>query len=217
MNQYWQKKNSSKLLLFFNGWGNDELPLKHIVSEDKDVLILSDYTNAEAFQLSIAESYEEVYVIAWSMGVMVANEILRKQNINICRSVAVNGSVNSVHNEIGIPEKIYLLTLNTLSEKSVHMFQRNMCVQKNAYQFYMENKPARSFESQKAELGYLYKFSEKCSVDNFIFTHAIIGTKDKIFPVDNLRKMWSDIFVKEMDAPHYLFAEIRTFEELLND
>jgi len=217
MNIYWHTKNNSKkLIVFFNGWGNDEMPFLHLTEKDRDVVILSDYTNVQDLPLlEFMDEYDDISVIAWSMGVMVANNVLVPYKEKIRKAIAINGSIKSVDNEIGIPNKIYMLTLRTLSEKSVLAFQKNMCRHKENFAFYLKNKPARTFESQKDELSYLYGYSELCNKENNVFTHAIIGTEDAIFPVDNLRIAWKDIPCKEVEKPHYMFAELNTFAEIL--
>lgn len=217
MDTYWHAKNNSdKLIVFFNGWGNDEKPFLHMSEYEYDVVILSDYTNVEEMATPVFfDCYTQIYVIAWSMGVMVANTIMLPYKHKIQKALAINGSVKSVDNAIGIPNKIYLLTLRTLSEKSVRAFQENMCKHPDYFEFYLKNKPERTFESQKDELSYLYGYSESCSMVNNIFTHALIATEDAIFPVVNLRQAWNTVPCTDVAEPHYLFAKSSTFSEVL--
>ena len=37
------QKNNNKLIIFFNGWGMDEFPVKHLASDDYDIIMFYKY------------------------------------------------------------------------------------------------------------------------------------------------------------------------------
>ena len=74
MQHFWlNKKENKKLIVFFNGWGMNETPVKHLDCEDFDILVLYDYRDLN-FDLSQFDfsSYAKKYLICWSMGVFVS-------------------------------------------------------------------------------------------------------------------------------------------------
>ena len=82
MKQYFIIKNNQKhLLLFFAGWGMDETPFLQIHPTDKDWMICYDYRSLE-FDADILQEYSEITLIAWSMGVWAASQIMN--NIHPC-------------------------------------------------------------------------------------------------------------------------------------
>ena len=78
MKQYFIIKNNQKhLLLFFAGWGMDETPFLQIHPTDKDWMICYDYRSLE-FDADILQEYSEITLIAWSMGVWAASQIMKQ-------------------------------------------------------------------------------------------------------------------------------------------
>ena len=41
------ENNNNKLIIFFNGWGMDEIIVSHLDKEDYDLLILYDYRDLD--------------------------------------------------------------------------------------------------------------------------------------------------------------------------
>ena len=78
MKQHFIIKNNQKhLLLFFAGWGMDETPFLQIRPTNKDWLICYDYRSLE-FDAIILQEYSEITLIAWSMGVWAASQIMKQ-------------------------------------------------------------------------------------------------------------------------------------------
>ena len=69
-----------KLILFFNGWAMTPVTVEHLsIPEGYDVLIFWDYRDDEAVELDFM-AYEEVRVVAWSMGVWAADRYLQSRH-----------------------------------------------------------------------------------------------------------------------------------------
>ena len=64
-------------MLFFAGWGMDETPFLQIHPTDKDWMICYDYRSLE-FDADILQEYSEITLIAWSMGVWAASQIMKQ-------------------------------------------------------------------------------------------------------------------------------------------
>lgn len=78
MKQHFIIKNNQKhLLLFFAGWGMDETPFLTIHPTDKDWMICYDYRSL-AFDTDLLETYSQITLIAWSMGVWAASQIMKQ-------------------------------------------------------------------------------------------------------------------------------------------
>ncbi|MCC8173923.1 MAG: DUF452 family protein, partial [Odoribacter sp.] len=72
----WLNKSSrGRVIIFFTGWGMDVNSVSHLKGE-YDVLVIYDYNDISVTNLPDLNSYKEIYVIAWSMGVWAAANIL---------------------------------------------------------------------------------------------------------------------------------------------
>ena len=103
MKQHFIIKNNQKhLLLFFAGWGMDETPFLQIRPTDKDWLICYDYRSLE-FDAIILQEYSEITLIAWSMGVWAASQIMKQYlSLPLSQSIAINGTLYPIHETKGI-------------------------------------------------------------------------------------------------------------------
>ena len=104
------KNNNQKLIVFFNGWGMDENVVKHLDTEDYDVLMFYDYNTLDSdFDFSLINNYRQKNIIAWSMGVMVAACLAPlldfSQGEETC--TAINGTLKPIDAEYCIHPKIY--------------------------------------------------------------------------------------------------------------
>lgn len=152
MKTFWlNKKNNSKLILFFAGWGMDENPFEHLTTADYDVLIVYDYSEL-SFKENLSQ-YDEITLIAWSMGVLTASLVC--QNLNIKSAIAVNGTQNPINAKFGINPKMYRLTLDNLTEATRDKFFQNMFLDEKEYENFQ--KPHRNLENQREELENLQK------------------------------------------------------------
>ena len=78
MKQHFIIKNNQKhLLLFFAGWGMDETPFLTIHPVDKDWMICYDYRSL-TFDVGLLETYSQITLIAWSMGVWAASQLIKQ-------------------------------------------------------------------------------------------------------------------------------------------
>ena len=117
MKQHFIIKNNQKhLLLFFAGWGMDETPFLTIHPTDKDWMICYDYRSLE-FDADILQEYSEITLIAWSMGVWAASQIMKQYlSLPLSQSIAINGTLYPIHETKGITPTIFEGTLQGLNE-----------------------------------------------------------------------------------------------------
>lgn len=214
MKTFWlKKKNNSKLILFFCGWGMDENPIKHLKSGDCDVLFVYDYSDSN-FDENIKD-YKDITLIAWSMGVFAASLICTEFNIQ--KSIAINGTQSPIDPYFGINPKVYQITLDNFSEIVRDKFFQNMFCSVDEYQNF--SKPMRELENQKDELAFLKELASKNQPLEFNFDCAMISNQDKIMPSKNQYRFWQTKKVKvvELNSGHYPFFEFDSIEEIINE
>ncbi len=172
-------KNNKKLVIFFNGWGVDEGVVSHLHPRNFDILMFYDYNTLETdFDFSVLEKYKQKYLIAWSMGVMIATLF----DINYTYKVAINGTLKPIDNEYGIPLRIYDLTLKNYNPRGAQKFLKSM-FNKN----YKLPEIQREYENQKSELAALKEYTSNF---DFKYDKVILSDDDKIIPTKNQSNYW---------------------------
>jgi len=189
----------------------DENSVKHLKTGDFDILVVYDYSDLN-FEADI-KNYAEITLIAWSMGVLTASIL----NLEVQKSIAINGTQKPVDAKFGINPKIYDLTLNNFSQSVKDKFFANMFFDENEYKKF--HKPLRTLENQRLELSVLKKSALKNKNCDFKFDCAIISNQDKIIPAKNQINFWQTKKVKvvELNSGHYPFFEFDSFKEILNE
>ena len=201
----YKDKGKEKLLLFFNGWGaSPELFARLEPDADRDYWAAYDYRGGFRMDEELS-AYKEVTVVAWSLGVFVATLALAGLRLPIVRAVAINGTLFPMHDTLGIPPKIFLGTLENLSEEGRKRFNRRMCGSREVLEAY-NRVPSRPLDEVRDELQSLaYMATTDCTCPP-LWTEAIISRDDRIFPPVNMRMYWQGKCpIREMEAPHYPF------------
>ena len=128
MKHYFIQQNYlPRLTLFFAGWGMDECPFMDYCSGNSDLLVCYDYRSLD-FDFTLLQGYQEIRLIAWSMGVWAASMVLQDMDLPICESVALNGTVTPVDDLKGISQQVFEGTLEGLNEVTLEKFIRRMCL-----------------------------------------------------------------------------------------
>ena len=212
------QNNSNRLLLFFAGWGMDDSPFRHIQSDTMDVVICYDYTDLN-WDSTLLHAYKEVHLVAWSMGVWVAEQLLHAYPF--ASTTAINGTACPIDDAFGIPSAIFAGTLDQFSDKKRMRFNRRMCGSKAQYQAFDQTPVQRSTTSLAIELAaiaQLVRGREAVSQTGF-WNKAIISEQDLIFPTANLTNYWLTcqgvVIEKLPDTPHYPFYKWTHWEELI--
>lgn len=211
------KNNSNKLIIFFNGWSLDENIIKHLTSSEFDVLMFNDYSDLEIAQeiLDKINSYAEVNVIAWSFGVWACGNVINHFK-NLKSAIAFNGTLMPIDNALGIPEKIFNLTLTHLSEENYVRFFKNMFVGVAD----LSKISTRAIENKKQELEQIKNLSaeKNCAQNAKFFNKVFISTNDKIISAKNQLGFWGETDAKiiKIESGHYIFDIFSTWDEILN-
>lgn len=193
--------NNGRLILIFAGWGSDMSLYKQIEMPGWDVMLCWDYNDFHCDETTIAQ-YHTIYLYAWSLGVFVAEHALK--NISPTLAVAVNGTLNPVSDDEGIPQAIYHGTMNALSEQSFRKFQMRMFENSAQYRQYADKLPINPIiEDLRHQLNLIAKTSP--TEGNIKWDYRFAGRNDRIFPLENQIRAWQGgNKTIETDSPHFI-------------
>ncbi|MDD3150058.1 MAG: DUF452 family protein [Candidatus Gastranaerophilales bacterium] len=220
MNYVWLHKNGkNELILFFNGWGMDENVVRHLNSNNYDVLTVYDYANLKNFDKikNIITDYQDITIIAWSMGVWAAAK-LADYLPELKTAIAINGTLKPIDDNFGIPSAIYQGTLDNLSEAIRDKFFRRMFIKKEEFNKFLLNSSNRNIDNQKEELTKLQGIvlAQQKELKN-IYNKVFIADKDKIIPTDNQKAFWADkADIIEIESGHYPFCNWQSWDEIIS-
>lgn len=205
------KQNNNKLIIFFTGWSFDYKPFEFLACDSYDVLMLYDYND---FDLPEIPTYNEYYLVSWSMGVYVAYQ-LRDKLPKFTKKIAINGTPFPVDNEFGIPEKTFILTLRHAKIGLQEKFYQNIFYNSQEFERYKSNPVERTIENREEELKKLYdkiKLTEK--IYEPYYNKAFVSSYDKIIPTKNQINFWQDK-AEIIDSGHFPYYNFKSWNEIL--
>ncbi len=220
----WLKhEGTDELLIFFNGWGMDERIGEHLLANslekgwNGDMLICYNYSVLQ-LDMDVIEQvkhYKHRRLIAWSFGVWAAQQIPLPP---IEQALAINGTLYPIDAEKGIRAEVFQATLSSWSEENRHRFNRRMCGSNEALALFTTIAPIRSANDQQQELERLQAslWTRKTGTGNWRYSHAILGERDLIFPLQSQKTAWQgtpQTIIANM--PHFPFLHFTTIQELL--
>lgn len=217
------KNNSNDLIVFFSGWGVDKNPFQHLRDSASDVIFMDIYhSDLDPFQWdSLLKRYEKITVVAWSMGVLMAVQWLKKLKVEVDEVYAINGTCMPVDEQYGIDPFWFERTLELLDQKVLDQFYKRMCRKKEILTQFLANKPDRTLDSLKEELRFLYHLSMNSKNDRMerstSFTKAVISTKDFVMPSKSQHAYWNHRGMEtiSLEAPHFIFAGFSCWSDLV--
>lgn len=216
--QFVIKENNKSVIIFFTGWSTTASLYKDFKTNCSDLLVIYNYNNLilESKIIDLISCYNDVYIIGWSLGVWAASCFFSNLNINIKRSIAINGTKFPIDDKRGINKQIYLNTIENLSEKNLRKFQMRMCNSKSSFEELLNMDLASDIDSLKNELIFIKNSIEKDLYNNcFHWSKVYIGTQDRIFLYKNQQNAWNDTEQVLIDNAHYdlnLFQKIILYE-----
>ena len=217
MEKHWLKhEGNPKLILFFNGWGMDAAAVEHLDASGYDLLMYNNYTGLNTMVENL-DSYHEVFVVAWSLGVWAASQVLSNNGIQINQSIAINGTLNPVDDYEGIPTAIFKGTLSGWAEKTRERFLMRMVGGAKEYLANQTKFGSRSIVDQKSELDSIFNQVQIKVESSFAFDKVLVGNQDAIFLPDNQRKSWQGkAELYSLDIPHFPFAHFTSWEQIIS-
>lgn len=199
------KGQSSRVILFFNGWGMTKKSIAHLTKEnaagkDFDVLHICNYQEPNLPQFDFS-SYASIFLIAWSMGVYMSTQI----DVPVTQKIAFCGTGNPIDLKEGIAPKVYQLTIKSFSEKTLPVFSEKIG-------FDMDS--ARSAKELQQELIAIQRYDFP---KNSTFDCAFIADNDTIFPPQAQERYWRKNAKKiiHLQTKHYPFRFFSSFQDIL--
>ncbi len=209
------KENNSKCILFFNGWGTDENAVSHIKPGNFDICMFSDYTNSE-INTEDFKAYKTVYLVAWSLGVYMASNILNGADLEFDKAIALNGTQKPVDEDMGIHPLIFNATLKTWNEKNRTKFNMRMLGGRKQYSELITRVGTRDIENQKKELSYIQKEVLSNAKAELHYDCVLIGRNDLIFTPTNQLNYWNEkSCIVERKIPHYPFEIFESWTQII--
>lgn len=205
MNYRFVNRNGNRrLLVIFAGWAMDQTPFCHVCRPGYDTLVIWDYRDL-SIDWSIVASYEEIVLIAWSMGVYAASMTIHSIDHLITAKIAVNGTLSPVSDLYGIPQAIFEGTAETLDDRNLRKFFRRMCGDRATTDRFMLSAPQRPVCELVDELRAIYPEPWFANPKVTTWDRAVIGRNDAIFPACNQQRAWSgNAAITVVDRPHYI-------------
>lgn len=201
-----------RLIVIFAGWAMDATPFRGLRRRGYDIAVVWDYTSPEV-DWSFAEPYAEICIVAWSLGVSVADPatgVTAALNNRVTLRLAVNGTLRPIHDSLGIPEAIFRGTATNLCERSLAKFYLRTAGSLRT-QFFLAP-PQRTIQSVQAELEVFLSGTTYAQASTAkAWSRAVVSMKDAIFPPRNQLRAWDDVPTDVIDAPH--FAD---FQHIIN-
>ncbi|ATD66033.1 DUF452 family protein [Neisseria weixii] len=195
--------NADTLLVYFAGWGTPD-SVAEAMAPAADVLLCSDYRDTVLnFDFS---RYRRIGVLAWSMGVWVAERAM--QGVKVDWAAAVNGTGFPYDDQFGIPCAVFDQTLARFDERNRAKFEQRMCADADSLAHYRRLDGHRSQQSLHDELSFLHQAVQADHhTDLLIWHEAWIGARDRIIPAANQSAYWqSRCPVIEFDGGHYPYT-----------
>jgi hypothetical protein len=213
MNHSYFGNHKKQLIIFFSGWGMEDIACRDLDLSEYDLLCLYDYRSLElpAEAIKIISGYDKKHLICWSMGILAAEQVHSSLK-NLVSRIALCGSPFAISNDHGIPPRIFNKTFQKFSAEFMTGFLTNMGLKTDSLN---ELNFQDSLEVKKDELQILSSYQPVSNID---FDLAVIASQDRVFPYDNLLNYWQKTNTKTitLECGHYLFALFHSWQEIMD-
>lgn len=214
MPQQASPKENQRTILFFSGFSGEKGVFEHLRLGGCEVVFVSDY-RANDLDLSFLDSREEITLIAWSMGVAMANRFLNQSRLNhplsqsrlkIAKKIAINGTIYGIDKTCGIPPFAFKKTIEGLD---LQAFKKST---------YGESEPRTTLsqETLVCELNNLYTTLTTTPATPELWDCALVSLEDRIFPARYQLRGWEGHAKRiiHTHAPHFAFGEFESWGDL---
>lgn len=180
-----------RMILFFAGWGMDASVCASLSKPGYDIMLVYDY-RTDDFDISLLDGYDEICVLAWSLGVWHAHRFMTEHpGLPFTRAIAVNGTLNPVNDSYGIPERIYDLTSRLPDSNALQKFFRRICGGQSQMQQLMPRLPQRGVDELRDELlAVRRRIPVEAPSETSLWDEIYLSDSDLIFPFDNMMRAW---------------------------
>ncbi|WP_373742144.1 DUF452 family protein [Neisseria sp.] len=178
------------LLVYFAGWGTPFSAVGHLRPPENASLLLCGSYRSLKLDFDFG-AYREIRMVAWSMGVWVAERAM--QGVPLVSATAVNGTPMPKHDRFGIPAAVFEATLEHLDDAGRLKFEQRMCGGKAGWERYRALDGHRTLPEIRDELAFLNDAVSQDERSGLIrWTHAFTGSRDRIFSAENQTAYWQN-------------------------
>ena len=218
-------QEASQLIVFFTGWAMNSDAVAHLAfPENTHILHMEDYRTPYLTLPIDLTRYSKITYIAWSMGVWGAERAVAKGVLPQPKeAIALAGTPFPYHDEWGIPKLWFEKTLSELTPDNRQRFFRRMAGGKRLSSLFAALEQ-RDLEEIRTELDTVLRYEQThrplCDSLTLHWTHAVIPSKDRIFPAQNLLSVWQACSTPTTvlaDADHYIFDKYYSWQQLLDE
>lgn len=195
------KNGAKRLILIYAGWAMDDKPFAGLERPGYDIAVIWDYRDF-TLDWGFVNSYREVCVVAWSLGVYAASLTFTAYEHLLTRRIAVNGTEFPVDSMLGIPPSVFNGTRQNIDERNLRKFYRRVCGSASLFSKFAESIPDRAIEELSDELDVFLDNFMLASGRKMRWDFALISSDDAIFPPVNQWRAWKGIPLRMTDGPH---------------
>lgn len=214
--------HNRRLILIFAGWGIDPSLFRSLEKKGYDIAVVWSYDSGNQSQIleDAIRDYDEICLIAWSFGVLMAERIysaLPALQKKTTLRLAVAGTETPVDDNRGIPVNIFKATLDGLdSPDALLRFHRRICGGARAHACMPAPETTHDIATLRRELDYLGQEATGHKQPSLRWDRAIITGRDLIFPSAAQQKAWEESASRPQltvieDSPH-----LPDFQKLLD-
>ncbi|QRZ15286.1 DUF452 family protein [Paracoccus methylovorus] len=198
--EWLRREGARELLVVLTGWAVGAEPFRHLAGT-ADVLVLSDYRDPALPDLPAG--YAAVDLVAYSFGVAAACRLSDAALRGFRRRVAICGSWAPCNDDLGIARAQMRATVANLSGITLRQFARR----------------AECAVAAPADIGALREELQAVmgwdAATPRCFDRIVLGARDRIFALPNLRRAWQGQRVQVLESGHNPFAGWRDWAEVL--
>ena len=226
MEKYWlRRENNDAVVVVVLGWACDWRGVEHLSFRGCDVLCTYDYRTLnydDAVEMrALVGSYPHRYLLAWSFGVWVAEQLFGAEGVTstdksktvgteTChalafeRAVALNGTPRPVDARFGIEPRRLAVTLRGLQAGGMEAFDRR--TYGRWFDALREVLSPRGVAANVEELTCLSESALVPYEPSLRWDRGVVGRDDVIFPLRNMVAYWGDR-AEIVSLPHYPFGD----------
>lgn len=216
MQSAWLHHNHQpECILFLSGWGMDPHPFLSLPSGDYDLYMVYDYRQLQPISLDRFAGYTRLHLIAWSMGVWVAAQLLADQADAFATATAIGGTLTPVDQQRGIPPAIYADMADHFNQATLESFYRDMFDREEQLAWFLANRPQRDLQELHDELIAFNNTFIFHGPGKDLFSQKIVTSRDRIFSGRNQMRAWGKGSSLVRNWPHFPFSLLASWRELI--
>ena len=195
----------------------DTTPFTGFDNQGLDVCFIHDYRQLHPFTPDGLSRYDQVHLVAWSMGVWAAGKFLNANGANLTSSTALGGTLSPIDPDRGIPPERYENLVSTFGDQTLDDFYRAMFDDPAGLARFLAHRPQHSLPALANELhAFRQAFLEHGDgVD--IFTRKLVTKRDRIFSGRNQLRAWGKENAHNLPWPHFPFYGLSGWRALIDD